>query len=460
MTSWEAPAKLGGRGMTFLPIVERELRVAARRRGTYGMRVKVAGAATLAFAACFITSLVNAALPFEKTLFWGLSGLCMLYCLAAGRLMTADCLSSEKREGTLGLLFLTDLNGFDVVLGKLAATSLDGLYALLAVFPMLAIPLLAGGMTSGEFWRMVLVLLNTFLFSLTIGLCVSAMSRDERKVMGANFALLLWLAAMPPAIAGILKLCVPGFMVERQLFYPCPVFAFWQCADARYRISPKDFWWSIAIVFSMTLLLLLLACRVAPQSWQDKPASRSLLRRKGGQRRRWWREGSVNGAAAFRKRLLGLNAYFWLSARPYLKATYVWVAVGVIVCFWASANLSIRNIEEEANIVFALLLNVMLKLWITTEAGQQFAEDKKSGAFELLFSTPLTVGDVLCGQQLALRRQFFKPLVAAVIAGLLLVVFVRHNQDTAQNRCLWLAGTLMLVADAVAFGLGWHVGPV
>ena len=39
--------------------------------------------------------------PLSRSLFWGLSGLCMLYCLASGKFMTADCLSLEKREGTL-----------------------------------------------------------------------------------------------------------------------------------------------------------------------------------------------------------------------------------------------------------------------------------------------------------------------------------------------------------------------
>src|SRR5205823_6492965 len=104
-----------------------------------------------------------------------------------------DCLSSEKREGTLGLLFLTDLKGYDVVCGKLAATSFRALYGLLALVPVLAVPLLMGGITSGEFWRMVLVLVNTFLFSLAIGVFVSALCQDARKAMGANFLLLLLL---------------------------------------------------------------------------------------------------------------------------------------------------------------------------------------------------------------------------------------------------------------------------
>jgi len=85
--------------MIFLPIVERELRVAARRRGTYRTRLFNAGLAALAFAVCFIASLVIPSVSFVKSLFWGLSGLCMAYCLAAGRLMTADCLSRENGRG-------------------------------------------------------------------------------------------------------------------------------------------------------------------------------------------------------------------------------------------------------------------------------------------------------------------------------------------------------------------------
>src|SRR5207249_7362657 len=121
----------------------------------------------------------------------------LLYALVAGRRFTADCLSSEKREGTLGLLFLTDLRGYDVVFGKLAATSLSGFFGLLALVPVLALPMMMGGVSWQEVWRIVLVLVNTFWFSLAVGIFVSALARDARKAFGANFSLLLLIIAGP-----------------------------------------------------------------------------------------------------------------------------------------------------------------------------------------------------------------------------------------------------------------------
>ena len=56
------------------------------------------------------------------SLFYTLSSFTFFYCAMSGIWVTSDCISEEKGEGTLGLLFLTDLKGYDVVFGKLAAT--------------------------------------------------------------------------------------------------------------------------------------------------------------------------------------------------------------------------------------------------------------------------------------------------------------------------------------------------
>ena len=129
--------------MTFLPVVERELRVAARLPGTHWVRL------VAAFVALGIGGWIMAIPYFRNTpgvlgmaLFVSMSILMNFYALLIGVLRTADCLSEEKREGTLGLLFLTDLKGYDIVLGKLAATSLNTFYGMLAIFPILAISLL------------------------------------------------------------------------------------------------------------------------------------------------------------------------------------------------------------------------------------------------------------------------------------------------------------------------------
>src|SRR5512136_906820 len=130
--------------MTFLPIVERELRVAARRPGTYWTRWFAALGMLATWMVLGVA--IRRAQPAEvsKTLFLALGILALGFSLLAGIFLTADCLSEEKREGTLGLLFLTDLRGYDVVLGKLIASSVHSVYGLLAMFPVLALPLMMG----------------------------------------------------------------------------------------------------------------------------------------------------------------------------------------------------------------------------------------------------------------------------------------------------------------------------
>src|ERR1043165_4619554 len=126
--------------MTFLPIIDRELRTAARKRSTFWLRI--AAALTAILIGCLFLLLSRAG-AFSLTglgsvLFGVITWLAMASVAAAGLFFTSDCLSEEKREGTLGFLFLTDLRGYDVVGGKLLATSLRCFFALLAVLPILA----------------------------------------------------------------------------------------------------------------------------------------------------------------------------------------------------------------------------------------------------------------------------------------------------------------------------------
>src|SRR5258708_21920966 len=122
--------------MTFLPIVARELRVASRRRGTYWSRSVMAMAAIILGFIVYLE--VQGSSPHEasQALFYVISFMAFVFCLATGVRSTADCLSEAKREGTLGLLSLTDLRGYDVVGRHLAATCLAAFYVLSAILPL------------------------------------------------------------------------------------------------------------------------------------------------------------------------------------------------------------------------------------------------------------------------------------------------------------------------------------
>jgi ABC-type transport system involved in multi-copper enzyme maturation permease subunit len=444
--------------MRLLPIVDRELRVAARRRGTYWLRLAIALIAILTGGLIFLLDLGVSQRQLSQHIFIGLSVFSMIYCLFAGRISTADCLSEEKREGTLGLLFLTDLKGYDVVFGKLVATSVGAFYGLLAVMPVLAVPLLLGGITNGEFWRAVLVLANTFLFSLAIGILGSSFTREARRAMAANFGLVLLLFVLVPFCSTFVMAYVTRPVPPpAQAVLSSPFYAFYLCADTRYKAQPQFFWLSVGVVHCLTWVLLGLACVIVPRTWQDKPAPR--VRTKRARLASLWRAfsyGKAGKLAAHRKKLLDVNAFYWLAARARLKPLHVWIFLLLMTGWWAWGWLgsNILWYDRIITVTLALILNSTLKTWIALESGQQLAEDQKAGALELLLSTPLTVRDILRGQLLALRRQFLKPLILVILVELIFMFAeysVEGNSKGALN--LWLAAIIMLVADVLVLPL-------
>ena len=146
--------------MNALPVIERELRAEARHAFTYWLRV-LGAAALLAVAA---VDALERGLPLHqgRELFQVLSNALFAAIWIFVPLVTADCVSRERREGTLGLLFLTPLRAGDIVLAKGLAHGLRAAAIGLAVLPVLMLPLLMGGVSWMEVMLMVLAHFNSF----------------------------------------------------------------------------------------------------------------------------------------------------------------------------------------------------------------------------------------------------------------------------------------------------------
>ena len=442
--------------MTFLPIVDRELRVAARRRGTYWSRTFVAMIALGVGMWIYLMSRHGPTSGVGIAMFIGLTIVTGLFCLFSGVQATADCLSEEKRDGTMGLLFLTDLKGLDVVAGKLAANSLGAFYGLLASFPVLAIPLLMGGVTGAEFWRMAIVLCNTMFFSLAAGMFASALNKSSRHAASLTLGIIVGIAGLLPLTAAIISAVYEYNTTDEVigLLLPSPGYAFVVAFEQNYRGQEDNFLISVILAHAFAWFFLIGACLSLPRSWQEKAASVTRLR----WRDRWlrWSLGNSAERASFRARLLDENAFHWLVSRSRIKPAMVWALLGVLGCGWIWGWMEFKRdwINPGTYIFTALVLNTLLKCWFSAEAVSQLAEDRRIGGLELLLSTPLDVRDILRGQFLALCRQFLLPLLLVIGVELVFMFAALTGNDVRGGEgewCfVWIAGLIMLVADLAA----------
>ncbi len=410
--------------MTFLPIVERELRVAARLPATYHHRTLAAGIVGVAAVMLMLFASITASPAYiGGKAFLVLSVLALCFCLLEGARKTADCLSEEKREGTLGLLFLTDLKGYDVVLGKLAATSLASFYGLVAILPVLALPLLLGGVTPGQYWRMALALLNILFFSLCAGMCVSARSYRQQQ------------AAAGTALVLILFSGVPWLTFFKGLYPLSPVYSFYSAFDANYAGAGGAYWESLGFTQVWSWTLLVCASLAAPRMWQtDEVAALQLTRRP---QRRW----SLRPMES-REKMLAINPVLWLASREQgpasaLSLTVLIALMGAVV-FAISASIKFLPVY----LACAVLLNFFPKILLATQAANFFAEARRENALETLLATPLSLEQIINGQLMALERIFLTPAIVIFLlelGGAMLGIILNRTEQTPGGNSSVLA---------------------
>jgi len=384
--------------MTFFPILERELKVRARSRVTYWTRTAIALVGALiclpqmASSSLFVTPAALGKGIFEGIIVAGF----ILSCFAC--LLTADSISAERQDGTLGLLLLTRAKIFDVLLGKLGSIGLTCLCALVAFLPLLMVPVLVGGVTGDEAFRKGLVLLDTVFFSLAAGCYASA--AEEKLGRAARQAL---------AIVGpIVLVPLVGWVFTSQLRFTgwvSPITALLCGNDFAYKHGAAlSFWCSLLSLHVLAWVLLLAAAFHLRRCVQERPTRVSaklapwnipasprhgwkalaekmspvewLVERQGGIR------GSVWGAA--------LLAHLNQTAIP-LLGRFGRVALGFYVP--------------------SLVLHLLSGSLIAWAASRFFIDARRTGQLELLLTTPSGANEMVSGQWKALRRLLFWPVL-------------------------------------------------
>ncbi len=398
--------------MSFLPIVQRELRAASRRKTTF--RVRWWSALLLMGVTLVLTGLAAMSRrgsgvggPIFNFVTWYIFGLCLL----AGPVLTADALSVEKRDGTLGLLFLTNLKGYDVVLGKFIARSLNAFYGVLALVPILALPVLLGGVTGSELWRMSLALVNALFFSLALGLCVSAIRRDAARAMGDTLGLIVLLVAVVPAVVSLAagaQRCT-WVAVSRWI---TPYTPFYNATGYFVSSRTSEFWGSLLGSHVAGWALLVLASIALPWTWKVPGVSN-----RGIQLWNWYRRGTKAGSGtAARAELLSRNPVLWLSSGEMGIPWGAWTVVAAWGCLVAVLIWMEPTVVHSAFFgqYIATAFGLLLKVLFAFRVCRFFTEGRRTGALDLLLCTPLTDREIVRGHLLALWHAFRWPVVAFI----------------------------------------------
>ena len=192
--------------MNFLPLADRELRITARKARTYWLRSAIA-LGTMAMGTVFIVlgfSRIISPSSAGKAFFESMS-VALYVGVTLDTLTAAGSLGRERRENTLGFLFLTPLKGYDVVAGKLAGVLVHQFYALLATLPVMSISFFIGGVSGSDFMRMAIALLNALFFSSTLGLLTGACIQRESRAVGGAVAMSVLFCIGLPIIGFVLK---------------------------------------------------------------------------------------------------------------------------------------------------------------------------------------------------------------------------------------------------------------
>lgn len=446
--------------MTLLPVVRRELSVAARQRHTFWGR---SGAALVAMVIGGWIYLIERASAFSglgMLIFSSLSGLCFFYCMMAGSSHSSDCISAEKRDGTLGLLFLTDLRSYDIVLGKLAASSISALYRVMAVLPVIAIGLLMGGVTPGEYWRMVCVLLVTLGFSLGAGMLASVLSVESKRATGFAFLLVVCGSGLVPLIYLISSWWLKSRglldgemdrMLERLFIWESPVVAFFSSFSSFPQANRWMFWPSLLWTLGLGLMFLGVACIRLPTCWQENGVE-TWRDRWFGRLTRWWHGGGAH-LQTRRTLLLELSPICWLNERRFSRSTAVWWMIGLACLAFMGLGRQIGFRDITLLMLVSMVVHAILKFWIASEAPRRFADDRRSGALELYLCTSMSTGQLIAGQLRSLQRQFLGPILFVLMVDVWFAVTHSESTNFGEGGLLfWALRMLYLPVDAMALG--------
>ena len=412
------------------PVVQREMRETARRPLNYWLRVLGASVGVVIF---WVVGLAREPDSFiGNQLFTNIHRLVLFLICAIVPALTSDCIARERRDGTLGLLFMTPLTASAIVLGKILAQMLRAVTLWLAVLPFLTIPFIYGGITWADVAGFLSVEVCAGMLCLAAGVLASTLT-EKRAVCFVVAFLLVGLFAQELRQYEILRVrsmarksvgrnvnaAIPdSFAPEAILIGQSQEFFARRGFSTRMSgpmpaVWRKAKWQILSENLILGFVVLVSAFRFAgwrvERSWQDKIPSarqRNLIKRYCSPLFAGWMAGRMRQTKE-KNPIAWLQQYSWQARLNKWGLCLLFV---LLDCYVIDANQ-----PYNIGVMVTALLLIMAAAY--TYAGVNgFLQEKRSGALELILVTPLSVKQIIFGRVWGLWKQFL-PSVLVVIGS-------------------------------------------
>ncbi len=388
-----------------------------------------------------------------RALLVSLTVLLMAVCAVMGVAVTADCLSVERREGTLGLLALTPLTAFDLLLGRLGSAAIHLVYGVFAVLPLMGVSFLFGGVGFADYARLGLVLLNTVWMSLAIGLLVSTVSRNSRRALFAGFALATLIFAGPYLLGEVQAVRSGGRAapVEPLWSVVSPVVSLTHAGLLDpLQYNPYRFVFSFLVGHGVAWGLILLAAKVLRKTFANLSLEGVVTKKqRRGRIAESLRKRGERFSAAQQRFWLERNPFAWLYSQGRARRSRVDLFVWSMALIGTMAFLAERSLGEFA-IFILLFTGLFLKVWWLIEVVMAVRREREAGSYELLLTTASDWPAQTRGIGRFLWLQFGRGFV---VLGMLCLFFyftsdrLLHRELSALVAVFFWAITLSYVVD-------------
>jgi hypothetical protein len=127
--------------------------------------------------------------------------------------------------------------------------------------------------------------------------------------------------------------------------------------------------------------------------------------------------------------MLERNPIHWLEGRDRLQERILWTLFLLITIGFALTQISSNAGPSDGLVItWAWWAHCVLCLWIALQAPRRLADDKQSGALELILCTPLGSRDIIRGNMQAFQRRYGRVFLGLLaLDGFLVFAHFSHN---------------------------------